>query len=77
MHWQQKWLFGGFFHPDHAFLKLQAGKHDQALAALAFDLDICAHTDNFPIITAAWVLFFHAHNVAQLKFFAFQISLSP
>jgi hypothetical protein len=46
------------------FVKRATGQHDFALAFLAYEANIGANPDYFPISAATWMFFAQAHDVA-------------
>lgn len=49
-----------------AFFHLLAGDHDHMAASSAFQAEVDAGAQDFPLKTAAWVLLFHADDIADL-----------
>ena len=49
--------------------KFAAGQHDNPAATLTLYFNVSAHASHFPMVAATGMLFFHAHNVAQIKCF--------
>ena len=55
------------YNAAHHSFEFRPGQHDQMAAALTFQPEIHAYTQDFPLATAARMRFFHADDVAQLN----------
>ena len=51
----------------HIFFKLHTGQHDHVSAAAAFDTKINARPQDFPLVGATGMVFFHLHDIANRK----------
>ena len=63
--------------PFSFFLKFTTWNHDTMLTSFAFDTYIRPHTNNFPFISTAWVLFFISTISFKPNFFASILLTSP
>lgn len=51
----------------HIFFKFHTGQHDHMSASAAFDAEINARPQDFPLVGATGMVFFHLYDIANRK----------